>query len=337
MRYSAFLDTEKSNGICRPFSLDFKVFKSDATDDFYTCHPVKDKQRKSFREREEIDALYFESKKTAGKMPNKSFDEKMAIIKDILSANIKERRKALPEQRKEYDTMIERLDEYMNDRTGIEKFNSFQRAKRFFRKFAMNKQKFNYAFTVTWDGSLFNTEEEWQKSLLKYFGNICDRDSVKIMGAFEYGEENERIHFHGVGYFPDEYINNGLYQAEHYSKKLHRRVKYIEFNKMRKRFGENEFDSLKCKSKQELKSVLNYITKYVIKNNGRTYYSRGLPDNVVTPIDPKYCFYEFCDGVVKYYLAEDFSFEKNRFFRELERLKEVPEEELPFDTVGCQT
>lgn len=75
--------------------------------------------------------------------------------------------------------------------------------------------------------------------------------------------------------------------------------------------------------------MLGYITKYVIKNNGRTYYSRGLEDGVHQYIDPKYCFYQFeSNGMIKYKLAESFSFEKERFFR---KIKELKEENLPFD------
>lgn len=331
MRYSAFLDG--NNGfIADKYNKEFKIYRSNVTDTFYTCYEATHKKKRSTSNRSELDELYFESKKSAGKMYDKKLDERMQNIKDILKKNIIARKECNPSS--DYDKMLDNLDNYISERRDMEIFNLKQCEKRFDRKFAFNYKKFNYAFTITFDPERFRTSDEWLKSLLRYFGNICFRDKVIIMGAFEFGDENGRIHFHGVGYFPNKFLGNGLQEHKHYSTKRKRWETYFEFDKIRKRFGINQFDPLNMKSKTELKSVLDYISKYVIKNNGRTYYSRGLEDTVSQYIDPKYCFYEFeSNGMIKYHLAESFSFEKERFFRAVNsHCKELSDDDLPFDT-----
>ena len=324
-RYSAFLSGD-NRIISERYKVEFKIYRNSPTDKYYTAHPYIHKERKDGN-RTELDELYFEAKKQCGKMYDVSLDEKMQKIKDILSKSLNARRES--SESAEYNNMIANLDEYISNRQDIERFNMQQRQKRFNRKFGFNRGKFNYAFTVTWSPELYKTAEEWVASLLRYFGNICFRKGVKIIGAFEFGDENGRIHFHGVGYFPEDFFGNGLHYVKRYSTKRHRWEESLEYDYMAKRFGINEFDSLKTKSKAELSRVLGYITKYVIKNNGRTYYSRGLEDCVYQYIDPKYCFYEFeSNGMIKYNLAESFSFDKERFFR---KLKEVRGGNLPFD------
>ena len=325
-RYSAFLSGD-NRIISERYKTEFKIYRNSPTDKYYTAHPHIHKEKRGSN-RTELDELYFNAKKQCGKMYDVSLDEKMQNIKAILSKNLDALRES--SQSAQYNDMIEHLDDYISERKGLEQFNMQQRQKRFNRKFGFNREKFNYAFTVTWSPELYETSEEWLESLLRYFGNICFRKGVRIMGAFEFGDENGRIHFHGVGYFPEDFFGDGLHYVKRYSTKRHRWEQSLEYDYMAKRFGINEFDPLKTKSKAELSSVLGYITKYVIKNNGRTYYSRGLEDGVYQYIDPKYCFYEFeSNGMIKYKLAESFSFDIERFFR---KLKEVKDGKLPFDT-----
>lgn len=328
MRYSAFLTGEDSF-ISEKYSREFRIYKNNVTDKYFTCHQRIHKKKRTSK-KSEIDELYFNAKKNCGKMYGDLIDERMDSIKSILLSNLEELRSDTNKDSEIYDNMIAGLDSYISKRKDIESFNIQQRQKRFYRKFAFNRAEFNYAFTVTWSSELYETSEEWLESLLRYFGNICFRKGVRIMGAFEFGDENGRIHFHGVGYFPEDFFGDGLHYVKRYSTKRHCWEQSLEYEHIAKRFGINEFDSLKTKSKAELSRVLGYISKYVIKNNGRTYYSRGLEDGVDQFIDPKYCFYEFeSKGMIKYKLAESFSFDKERFFR---KLKELKGGKLPFDT-----
>lgn len=324
-RYSEFL-TGDNEFIGEKYKVKFKIYRNSPTDKYYTAHVYKPKVKKGGK-RTELDELYYESKKECGRMYDVSLDEKMKKIRFVLEQNLNTRRKY--DKSDEYEKMKAGLDNYISERKELERFNSEQREKRFNRKFAFNRSIFNYVFTLTWSPERYKTPEEWIDGVLRYFGNVCFRKGVKIIGAFEFGDENGRVHFHGVGYFPEDFFGNGLNYVKRYSTKRKRWEKVLEYDYLAKRFGINDFDPLKIKSKAELSSVLGYITKYVIKNNGRTYYSRGLEDGVHQYIDPKYCFYQFeSNGMIKYKLAESFSFEKERFFR---KVKELKEENLPFD------
>ena len=246
------------------------------------CEFMSEEKRKIDEENKlREDYILFNAKFGANAFPariNKISDNELdkKVVSDILS---------LCEKKK--------IDEYHNEKA---------RKKRFDRKVGFNKDILNYYFTVTYDPKLFETSEEWKNSLFKYFANCSTRKGVKILGGIEYGEETGRIHFHGLASFPDEYwINDGLEQVSHFSKKQNCWETFMQSKHIRKRFGINDFKKIENFSESDFLKTINYVSEYATKQGGTMYYSRGLPDSAPQNVSADDLYYEFDDGIVKYY------------------------------------
>jgi hypothetical protein len=208
----------------------------------------------------------------------------------------------------EYVNMLE--DEYLDgvlDEKERQRIHGLlARQKLFLRKAAFNKGRLTYWFTWTYDSALWSSPEVWQESIKRFIANNCDRKGIKIMGGFEYGDENERLHFHGIGIIPEKFFNGKLHKVQRYSDKEKRWKTSLEFSTMREKYGINEFESVKEKSNHDYNAVLHYICDYIVKQGGKMYYSRGLKDHALQFVDADYLYYQFEDGEVKYNLCDKF-------------------------------
>ena len=217
-----------------------------------------------------------------------------------------------------------KIDEYHNEKA---------RKKRFDRKVGFNKDILNYYFTVTYDPKLFATAEEWKNSLFKYFANCSTRKGVKILGGIEYGEENGRIHFHGLASFPNEYwLNDELEQVSHFSKKQNCWETFMQSKHIRKRFGINDFKKIENFSESDFLKTINYVSEYATKQGGTMYYSRGLPDSAPQNVSADDLYYEFDDGIVKYYPIPGFKAKMDNLKLVLRR-KRFKEEQVSVDNL----
>ena len=231
--------------------------------------------------------------------------------------------------------IIVNIDTLLEKRKEEEIHAEHARAKRFARKVGANLERINYFFTITMDPSKWPSEEAWLDALFKFFANCSTRKGTKIMGAIEYGDENGQIHFHGIACLTAEFFkNNELENKSHYSNKEKRWVNYKEHPHIRNRFGKNEFVRIDNVPQKEFLKIVNYVSVYATKQGNKTFYSRGLPDCSYQYVSADDLFFEFDDGIVKYYPKNDFKMHVNDVRLILQRNKgqkeDIPEEELPF-------
>ncbi len=182
----------------------------------------------------------------------------------------------------------------------------FAKQKRFMRRGFFNRDRWTWFSTFTWDGSIHDTAEDWMKSILRFFGNTAFRRGVRFLGAFEFGDDNGRLHFHCLISDPENYFSD-LKKVHRFSQKDHCWKNMMESVMMRQKFGINDFESLDCGSDKELRSSLLYTCHYAIKNGGRVYTSRGLPLQTIQYLDiVENCYYAGEEGVLKLLLRPDY-------------------------------
>lgn len=224
-------------------------------------------------------------------------------IKDILRRNLEERRA----RDSEFASKLGGFDfeEFCESKNKSELANIHARKKRFLRKCAFNRDKLNWFGTITWDSSIHKTADDWVGTLLRWLGNNAYRYGAKFMGAFEYGEDNGRIHFHCVASLPDDFFTD-LHTVHRFSEKERCWMNFLESAELREKFGMNEWERLGGMAEDSFIRTLKYVCKYATKDGGRMYYSRGLPDCTYQKIDAEDLFFVFDDGVVKYKLRDGF-------------------------------
>ena len=144
------------------------------------------------------------------------------------------------------------------------------RRKRF--AFKAYNQAFEYFFTITYDDQKHN-EQSFEKSLKSAFSNLHKRYGCLFQGVWERGNENKRLHFHGLILDPNRKILNGLVKVSDYNPKTGRKKTYLQSNFFADKFGRNEFSKI---IPQMYDSAVRYITKYLSKQDVKPYYSKGL-------------------------------------------------------------
>ncbi len=153
------------------------------------------------------------------------------------------------------------------------------RRKRFHRK--KDQVRWTAWWTITYDDALFSSEQQFRKALLNYFRNKADpkRGNWRIMGVFEHGEENGRLHFHGFFYIPEGSEVGDLVEVERYSTKRHCAEKYIENTEIRKKFGVNKYEDISEALHSDVNAMANYTAKMLrYMDKGETvFYSRHIP------------------------------------------------------------
>lgn len=259
-------------------------------------------------------------------------DKRFNGIKDILKKSM--------ENNKQWDASFEELlenddiDEYLAEKDKEEYHAECAKKKRFLRKFGMNRRLFRWFITVTMDGSKFSSEEEWLEKLFRLFANNSYRYGIKIMGGIEFGEENGRIHFHAVAYIPEDFFGDGdLYEVTRYSDKDKCWKKMFESKELREKFGINDFERIDNSSAKECKRVCDYVAKYAVKQGGKMYYSRGLPDCIYNNVNYDDLFFVFESGQLKYLFRPDANIFKSPVLRDFTGRKVghyVADDELPF-------
>lgn len=306
----------------------------DLYDQKYVCHKIKHTERVTLS-KNALDFVYSDSveefdkdKPRYYKYDRKNRDERFEGIKNILKQNLEKQKELYKELN---DVTEQSLDEYV-DRKKKDSINAeHARMKRYIRKAGMNRKILNYFFTVTWDSSIYSDVESWMKALCTWCANNSYRYGVKIMGGFEFGEENSRLHFHAVAHIPEDFFGpNDLVQVSRYSEKEHKWRNVMESVELRKKFGINEFERLEYDDNKNFLNVLTYVACYACKDGGKMYYSRGLRENFETFINAEDIFFEFDDGIIKYRLCDAWA-KYDRFGRFIRLGSIVPTDELPFE------
>ena len=315
----------------------------DLLSDRFVCHQIRRVNRGDYPKKI-INILYNEAKREYDNVNRKVVFKKserevrLDGIREILTRKVEDRRSFFREL-EDLD-----VDAYMSTKDYDEWHQWIARKKRFFRKCGLNRSRLNWWFTVTWDPEKFLTEEEWLKTLVRWISNNAFRYGLKVLGGFEYGDENGRLHFHGIAYVPDDFFVAGdLYKVNRFSDKDKRWKTSFEYGELREKFGINEWESLKGMDNKEFMATLHYVADYATKQNGKMYYSRGLKDCGEQYVDPEELLMLFDDGATKYYLKNGFEFGKDSLDVMLRNghlvrmgVTEVPEDEFsdPFRDDG---
>lgn len=193
------------------------------------------------------------------------------------------------------------IDDYIEKKIKRKWHNLGVRKKRFFRKAHLNK--WNYFITLTYDDNK-QTEESFEQRLRKCFSNLAIRYKWRIMGKFEHAPDTGRLHFHGIAYIPFGYMVGTITEKKDYSTAQGKMQIRHENDFFQKAFGRNDFTEL---NEMQLKygHTLDYIVKYISKDNGRVFCSRGIPTTVVKKLTEDSIITKFTDFVTKYVLFDN--------------------------------
>lgn len=151
------------------------------------------------------------------------------------------------------------------------------RKKRFYRK--KDQVRWTAWWTITYDEKLFGDEQTFRRVLLNYFRNKSVRNQWRIMGVFEHGEDNGRLHFHGFFYIPDGKHVGELVEVERYSTKRGCMEKYIENTEIREKFGINKYEDISEALKSDVKAMAKYTSKMLgyMEKGETVFYTRHIP------------------------------------------------------------
>lgn len=193
------------------------------------------------------------------------------------------------------------IDEYVAKRIKRMRHNLGVRKKRFKRKAFLNK--WNYYVTFTFDDKK-QTPESFEQKLCKCFSNLKSRHGWRVMGKFENAPDTGRLHFHGLIYVPHGEMVGTITEKQDYSTAQHKMQIRHENDFFEKAFGRNDFTRL---NEMQLKhgKTIDYIVKYISKDNGRVFYSRGIPTEVVKVLTEDSIITDFMDYVPKYVLFDN--------------------------------
>ena len=181
--------------------------------------------------------------------------------------------KELPyEQRAEF--IDERLKDAIPDETKRKEFiaenkdrKKRNRSKRYsllWRKVRL-QQRWNWFLTFTYSDEL-HTEESFRAKLKDTLKKLVQRRGWKYIGVWERGEENNRLHFHGIFVIPDGQMVGELETVSEYSTRKKRMRTKIQNTYFLKRFGKNEFEEI---TPHNVETSVKYIVKYIEKDGGR--------------------------------------------------------------------
>ena len=193
------------------------------------------------------------------------------------------------------------LIEYVEKRLKLKKHNLYNRLKRLKRKAELNK--WNYFTTFTYDDKKMDSET-FRTKLKKCLSNFSSRREWRFLGVFEHSPTENRLHFHCLLYVPENQMVGEITELKNYSTRLNKmQVTYVNtfFNK---KFGINDFKPISNEELQQ-SNVINYLAKYLSKQNEKILYSRHTPSEFCCYIDNRDIVCTFFDFAVKYVLFDD--------------------------------
>lgn len=170
--------------------------------------------------------------------------------------------------------------------------NVRKRLQRYNHKAALSE--WNYFITLTYDSEKMSADE-FENKVRRSLSNFATRHKWKYMLVWEYGKEGGRLHLHALCNIPDGEMVGALQIRKDYSTKRHKWEFRTENTYFAKRFGRNDFQRLS--DKVDYQRAIDYLKKYITKNNEFLVYSRGIPDCVEMVVDTEkdvYCIYQNC-------------------------------------------
>lgn len=209
-----------------------------------------------------------------------------------------------------------------------------ERKKRFHRK--KDQIRWTYWVTITYDDKKFPNEQAFKKTLLTRFRNLCDprRNDWLVMGVFERGELNGRLHFHGFVYVPNGKDVGQLEHRSKYSEKEHRWHNYIANTDFEAKFGDNEFEDITEATQKDINAMVRYTEKMVryMDKGGIVYYSRHIPTEFLVELETTDLLTMFsitCKRTIKRYVVSDLALKRTD--TAIERRTKLPSPDDPYD------
>lgn len=182
--------------------------------------------------------------------------------------------------------------------------NRWERHKRMIRR--GYNYRWNYFCTFTYDSEK-HTEESFRKSLMNTLYHLSNRRNWRYIGAWERGEQGQRLHFHALAFIPDGQMPGVLEEHEDYSTKRHRCKKSIQNSFFNERFGRSDFSAVN--NVYEVSDSIKYMLKYISKNDEKVVYSRGMKTYFISDVMDEDIICPMGDEEqgFKYILASDFT------------------------------
>ena len=141
----------------------------------------------------------------------------------------------------------------------------------------------NWFVTFTYDSSKCD-EATFENKLLHAISNFACRRGWKAIGAAERGKETDRLHYHFMMYIPEGEMVGELFGDYHWDEKRKKREYFTNNTYFHERFGDADFKSVTLEDKIN-GNISNYLVKYITKNDGHIYYSRGLDTEKEIEVD----------------------------------------------------
>lgn len=155
-----------------------------------------------------------------------------------------------------------------------------KRTQRAQRKAYLND--WNYFVTFTYDSDKMS-QEEFERQIRTKLSDLSSHSNWYSMIRWEEGEVGERKHLHAFIYVPEGKMCGELYRDRHYSTKRHRWEFFWNNTYFNERFGVSDWKDLSFY--KNIKPLVNYLLKYMAKDDGKIIYSRGIPDIIEAEID----------------------------------------------------
>ncbi len=200
----------------------------------------------------------------------KAYEESKALPK-------KKREKYIKEQVSETFTDSAKAKEFVEQKLEQKKSNLIRKKVRLDRK--VNLQQWDYFVTITYSDAL-HTEESFKKKLRNTLKHFVQRRGWKYIGVWERGEENNRLHFHGIFYTPE--MVGEIIEVKEWNPKSRQIETRHQNTHFLKHFGRNGFEVLD--TREDVRRSVEYIMKYIRKTGEKLVYGGKLPTYFLSDI-----------------------------------------------------
>lgn len=160
----------------------------------------------------------------------------------------------------------------------------------------------NYFVTFTYSDAKM-TAAEFERQITTKLSDLSSHSDWRYMMRWEQGELGDRKHLHAFLYVPEGKMVGELFKDHHYSTKRHKQEFFTNNTYFNERFGTSDWKELT--SLKGCKKLVNYLIKYMAKDDGKIIYSRGIPtvveaeidleNDVITRYDKNECVYVVVD------------------------------------------
>ena len=212
------------------------------------------------------------AKKRGGAKDTETDEKKKAFEKAYKEVKAKSRKEKMIEIVAELNPHFEneeRASAFVAEQMERKQRNLIARRTRLARK--INLGEWNYFCTFTYDDKK-HTEDSFKAKLRDCFKKMCQRKDWVYIGVWERSPTNNRLHFHGLFYIPENAMVGELAEHRDYSTKARKMQTTMQNSYFNERFGRSDFQLL---DKDALDDAKAYLMKYIEKSGERIAYSKN--------------------------------------------------------------